>query len=162
MATYGLNVLSATTGATANTFITLLGLKMANTVGHRCRLRSLIVGGAGGASQDLMVSLKIGVTDNTGDGTSTAVNVNTIGKHDANAIASNVNAIGKNYSAEPTTVGTGLMGGISVNTRGTVVKEWGPLEAIKWGPNQSLVILGAPGASTAATLDISLEWEEGF
>ena len=72
------------TGAVAGTWKTLVALKFAATTGHRGRLRRMIVSGGGGATQDVQASIQIRRSDNTGDGTSTAVNVNTIAKRDPN------------------------------------------------------------------------------
>jgi hypothetical protein len=157
---YKLNVAGITTGAAANTFITLLGLKLADTTGHRARLRKLVVGGGGGAAQDIQVSLRLRRTDNTTDGTSTAVNVNTIGQADPNSVASRIAAIGKNYSAEPTAFETATLGLAAINSRATLVQEWGPDEAPVWGQNQTLALEGAPGTAAAVTLEITAEWEE--
>lgn len=160
MGLYSVYIPGITTGSSANTFITVAGLKMANTVGHRCWLTRLVIGGAGAAVQDVQVSVKIDRTGNTTDGTSTSVNVNTIVKADANDIASRVNAIGKNYSVEPTTYdGTAGFGG-SFNSRGTLVLEWAPRLGPLWGINQTLGILAAPGAATATSLNLHLEWFE--
>jgi hypothetical protein len=160
MAHFKLRAPAVVTGSTANAFITLVGLKFANTAGHRGRLRKLIVGGAAVSPQDVQVSLRLRRTDNTTDGTSTSVNVNTIGQADPNSIASNLAAIGKNYSAEPTTFATGMLGVGALNSRGTLVMEWGPDEAPIWGPNQTLCLEAAPGSATATTLDVTEEWEE--
>lgn len=157
---YALKVGGLATGATANAFITLLGLKFANTTGHRGRLRKLVIGGGGGAPQDVQVSLLLQRTNNAADGTSTAVNANTIGKADPAQIASNVAAIGKNYSAEPTTFETQTLGVGSLNARGTICLEWGPDDAPRWGPNQTLCLLAAPGAATATNLEVAAEWDE--
>ena len=161
MAAYSVHVANIQTGATAGTFASLLGLKFANTAGHRGRLRKLIVGGGSGAPQDLQVGIRVRRTDNTTDGTSTSVNVNTIGTNDSNAIGSNVSAIGKTYTVEPTTFENGTLGGGSFNTRGALLLEWGPQEAKVWGKNETLVIEGTIGnGTTAANLDITIEWEE--
>ena len=157
---YKLNCAGVVTGATANTFITLLGLKLANTAGHRARLRRLIVGGGGGAAQDVQVSLRLRRTSNAGDGTATAVNVNTIGQADAGSVASRIAAVGKNYSAEPTAYETATLGLAAMNSRATLAIEWGPDDAPVWGPNQTLGLEGAPGTATAVTLEVTAEWEE--
>ena len=162
MGQYSLGV-QVVTGAAANTFITLLGLKLANTAGHRGRLKRLIIGGAGEAAKDVNVSIKIRRTDNSADGTSTAVNVNTIASKVSEQIASIVNAAGKNYSAEPTAKENGELARFSLNGRSTVIL--GPADfgtEPRWGKNQTLCIEGAPGEASAVTLDVGLEWEEGF
>lgn len=160
MPSYSVKVDGISTGAVANTYKTVLGLKLANTTGHKARLRRLVVGGGGGAAQDLQVSVKIDRTGNTTDGTSTSVNVATILQHEADSVASNINAIGKNYTAEPTTLAGDAGAGGSLNTRGALVLEWPEGKGPEWGINQTLCILAAPGAATAATLDIGVEWDE--
>ena len=160
MPEFGLHVTDCETGSTANTFTTLLGLKFANTTGHRARLRRLVVGGDAGAPQDKQVDIRLRRSDNTTDGTSTAVGTTTIGKKDSGSVASNVAAIGQTYTAEPTTKETGYLAGGSLNARGTLVLEWNEVDAPVWGPNQTLLIEGAPGEATAVRLGVTAEWEE--
>jgi|GEM_PF-2349561 len=160
MSLYHCKVEGIVTGAVANTFTTLLGLKFADTLGHRAKLRKLVIGGGGGAPQDLQVSLRLRKTDITADGTSTAVNVNTIGKADPTAVASNVAAIGKTYTVEPTTMGTDTLGGAAMNTRGGVVLEWPGDDAPTWGRKECLCLEGAPGEAVAAKLEVYACWEE--
>ncbi|MFA7254120.1 MAG: hypothetical protein WC107_06235 [Patescibacteria group bacterium] len=157
---YKLKVDALATGAAANTYATLLGLKLANTTGHRCRLRRLVIGGGGAAAEDIQVSLRLRRTGNTADGTSTAVNVNTIGDARGGSVASRVAAIGKNYTVEPTTYETGALGLGAMNSRATLIMEWGPDDAPVWGPNQTLGLEAAPGSAAAAHLEAALEWEE--
>ena len=160
MALFQTKVDSIATGSTANTYKTLLGLKFADTAGHRGRLRRLIVSGGGGAPQDLQCSIKLRRSDNTGDGTSTSVNTNTISKKDPASVASNVSAIGKNFTAEPTTIDTDILGGGSFNCRGVLELAFTEEEAPVWGKNETLLVQGAPGQATAATLEIFAVWEE--
>lgn len=160
MPKFSVNVLALATSASANTYATLLALKFANTTGHRARLRRLVLGGAGGAPEDLQVSFRLRRSNNTGDGTSTAVNVNTIAKADAGSVASNVAAIGKNHTVEPTDYENGALAGGSFNSRGTMVLEWAPGEGPLWGPNQALGLEAASGEADSAALQATLEWEE--
>ncbi len=160
MPSFSVKVDGISTSASANTYKTILGLKMASTTGHKARLRRLTVGGGGGAAQDLQVSVKIDRTTNATDGTSTSVNVATILQHEADSVASNVNAIGKNYTVEPTVLAGDAGAGGSLNTRGALVLEWQRGEGPEWGITQTLCILAAPGAATAATLDVGVEWDE--
>jgi len=157
---YALKIGGLVTGSTANAFLTLVALKFADTAGHRGRLRRLVIGGGGGAPQDVQVSLRMRRTNNAADGTSTAVNVNTIGRADPAQIASNVAAIGKNFSAAPTTFEDQTLGLGALNSRGAICLEWGPDDAPHWGKNQTLAIEAAPGSATAVTLEIALEWDE--
>ena len=160
MAMFHCKVEGLVTGAVANTFKTILALKFADTLGHRARLRKLIIGGGGGAPQDLQVSLRLRKTDTTADGTSTAVNVNTIGKSDPTTGASNVAAIGKNCTVEPTTMGTDTLGGGAINGRGGLVLEWPGDDAPIWGRKECLCLEAAPGEATAAKLEVYVCWEE--
>lgn len=158
MARFSLKCDSLVTGASANTYTTLLGLKFAATTGHRGSLRRLVIGGANVAVQDVQVAFKIDRTNIATDGTATTA-LTSITKGDPLSIASRVAAAGKNYSAEPTTY-DGLLGfGGSFNSRGGLVLEWGAGELV-WGSGQTLGILAAPGAATATTVAISLEWDE--
>ena len=150
------------TGAAANTFATLLGLKFADTLGHRGRLRKLLIAGGGSKPQDEQVALRLTKTDNTADGTSTSVNVNTIGKGDPDSVASNMAAIGKTYTVEPTAKGTEVHALGGLNARGVLPLDWtnDPAHAPKWGKKQTLCIEGAPGQAVAVNLTVAVEWEE--
>lgn len=159
MARYAIRAESITTSASANTYITIASLRFDNTTGHRGWLRRLVVGGAGVAAQDVQVNLKVLRSDNTGNGTAGASILANIQKMDPNSIASRIAVAGKTYSAEPTTYESVLGVGGSFNARGTLVLEWGPGE-FQWGSNQALGVLAAPGAATATTLSLSLEWDE--
>lgn len=159
MARYSLTLNSLLTGTTANTLITIAGLKFANTAGHRGWLRRMVIGGSGVAAQDLQCVVRIDRTGNTTDGTATSV-LSSIMQADANSIASRVTAAGSQYTVEPTTY-AGLLGfGGFFNTRSTLVLEWGPGELL-WGSNQTLGIKAAMCTGVAAAgLGLSLEWDE--
>lgn len=157
---YACKIGSIVTGTGANTYTTIASFKFADTAGHVGRLRRLVVGGGGGASEDVPVSVQLKRSDNSTAGTSTSVNVNTIGPMESLAIASNVSAIGKTYTSEPTTVESATLGGGEFNSRGTLVLEWGPGEGPKWGRNETLLVQGAPGTATAVKLGVEVEWDE--
>lgn len=157
---YSVKVDGISTGSSANTYKTILGIKMAATTGHNCRLTRVTIGGAGGAAQDVQVSFKFDRTNNATDGTSTAVATTVILAHESDSVASNVNAIGKNYSAEPTTFLGDAGAGGALNSRGAIALEWPEGKGPKWGNGQTLCLLAAPGAATATTLDVCLEWDE--
>lgn len=145
------------TGSSVGTFKTMLGIKMANTTGHRARLRALNVGPGGEGAQDINLTLRVSKTNNSTDGTSTAV---TAKKKDPGSVASNAAAIGKNYSVEPTTVNSQHDYGNGFNSRATHIKEWSKEEAPVFGPNETLVVQMAPGAAAAVKVTITAEWEE--
>jgi hypothetical protein len=144
------------TGAVVGTYKTLLGIKAANTTGHRARLRKLLISPTGEAPQDVNVNIRVSKTNNTADGTSTAV---TPKAKDAASLASNLTC-GKNYSVEPTAVDSQHFTEYGLNGRGSHVLEWGPLEAPVWGKNETLVIQGSPGSASAVKLSIAVEYEE--
>lgn len=144
------------TGAVVDTFKTLMSLKAANTTGHRARLRSLNVAGAGGAAQDIQATLRLLRSDNTGDGTATSV---TPTKKDPDSLAANLTAA-KAHSAEPTTMESTYIWEGALNARGTLIKEWGEDDAPIIAKNTALNLQGTPGTTTAVTLNITMEWEE--
>jgi len=160
MAHFSTKVDGIATGAAANTYRTLLGIKFSNTAGHRAKLRRLVISGGGGAPQDEQASIRIRRTDNSADGTSTAVNVNTISPKDEGSVASIVTAIGKNYTVEPTTYASEIIGGGSLNCRGQLVLAWPGDDAPQVGINETLGIEGAPGQAVALNLEVFAEWEE--
>jgi hypothetical protein len=41
-----------------------------------------------------------------------------------------------------------------------LVLEWPEGKGPVWGKNETLCLLAAPGAATAATLDVCVEWDE--
>lgn len=150
--------------ATANgakVFTGLLGLKMADTEGHVGRLRRIIIAGAAAAPQDEQVTVRGRITNNTADGTSTAVNVNTIHKHDPLGVASLMAAIGKTYTVEATAKTTELIGIGGLNARGVLIRDFTQdKHPPKWGRKQTLIIEGAPGQAVAVSLSVTVEWEE--
>ena len=56
---FGTKIDALVTGTTANTYITLVAMKLANTAGHRAKLRRLVITGGGGAPQDVQASIKL-------------------------------------------------------------------------------------------------------
>lgn len=160
MAMFHCKVEGIATGAVANTFKTVLALKLADTLGHVATLRKLIIGGGGGAPLDKQVSLRLRKTNLDGDGTSTPVNVNTIGKSRETQIASRIAAIGKNFTVEPTTMGTETYGGGAINDRGGLVLELPGDDGVTWGKGETLCLEAAPGEATAVNLEVYACWEE--
>jgi len=157
---YALSVHGLATGTTAGTFKTLLGFKHADTTGHRARVRALHVSGGNGAPQDLQATIKMALTDNTTDGTSTDASSD-VAKKDGDSVASRMTAVGKNYTVEPTAYGDPVFLG-ALNTRGQLHKEWHDPDSMPvWGKNTTLGVLATIGdGTTAANLDVTIEWEE--
>lgn len=159
MSSYALSARSLDSGTTPGTFETLLAVKFADTLGHRGRLRSIHVGGDDD-SDDIQITVKVAVTNNTTDGTAGNDVLADIAQKDANDIASRVAAAGSQYSGEPTTYGKPVLQR-SCNSRGGIQKEWSERDAPLWGKNQTLgVLVTIGGGSTAAHVTIDLEWDE--
>ncbi len=161
MSTHAVKIDVVATGATANAYTTIVGLKMGATSGHHATLRRLVVGGGGGVAEALLVSVRIKLATIATAGTSTSVNVNTIGVLQKGVAASKVAAIGHTYAAEPTVVGTGTYGGGEVHSAsGPLILDWAKGEGPSWGESQNLLIQAASGANDAVSLGVSLEWDE--
>lgn len=135
---------------------TVLGIKFANTTGHRGRLRSCLIYHYNETPADDMLMPLIVVTNNATDGTSSSV---TAAKYDENSVASLAAAIGGNYTVEPTTIQTPHKFEAGFNIRGTFLKEWAPGEGIEWGPNQTLLLQLIRNVADRTCRAI-LEWEE--
>ena len=157
MPLFTLTAPAVATGAVVGTYKTLLGGKYANTTGHRCRVRKLIVTPGGEAAGDVNVSIRLTKTNNAGDGTSTSV---TAKKADDGSIASNLAAAGKNYTVEPTTVDSQHFWEGALNGRGGIIQEWARGEGPLIGPNQTVLVQGTPGAAAATMVNVTLEIEE--
>ncbi len=156
MPAFSISAYDVETGAVVDTFKSLLGLKAADTVGHRARIRSLTAGGAGAAAQDIQVALRLVRSNNTTDGTATAV---TPEKLDPDSVAANLSGK-KDYSAEPTVVASVPVWEGSINARGTLVKEWLPGEGPVVDRDSTMLLQGAPGITTAVPLSVAMEFEE--
>jgi hypothetical protein len=159
MPRFALNIPQLSTGASAGTYAARLGLKLANTAGHRARLTKIVLGGGGLGPQDVQLSFRLRRTDNTSDGTATAVSAAEIARLDPDSLASNVSAK-KTYTVDPTTLEDGAVAAGSVNARGCLVLEWAAGEGPRWGKNQTLVLEVAPGSATNTSFDVTVEWEE--
>ena len=161
MPIYSLTV-QADTSATEDTITTLASLELADTLGHRARLRRVIVGAGGQTDSPVDQALKIQLrrSDTTGAGTSTSVNVNTIFKFDPLSIASKVSAVGVTYTAEPTTIDTEIGSGAGFNSRGQLVLAWEDGKGPIWIRDTTLLVQGEQSDATAVELTIYVEWEE--
>jgi len=156
MRRYAITAYDVATGAVAATYKSLLGLKAADTAGHRGRVRSITIGGYKATPQDHQVGVRLVRTDNNADGTATAV---TATKLDADDEASNMTGK-KNYTVEPTTLESIYLWEAGVHARGGIIKEWGPGEGPLWGKNQTLLLQATPGSTTAVSLVVGIEWDE--
>lgn len=148
----------ATTGS-ADTFKTIAAILVADTAGHRARLRRLTIGFADNTPADAQVSFQVKrILDVSagGAGTSTAV---TPGKVDPGTPASLVSA-GKNFTVEPTAYETDPLWTDDLNTRGGVVIEWNEDDAPRVTQDMLLGVLAAPRAAAAQQVTVTMEVEQ--
>jgi hypothetical protein len=147
------------TGAAADTYKTMAAIRVADTAGHRVRLRALHVGPADDAPVDKCLAIKISrVADVSagGAGTSTAV---TPAKKDVASTAALASA-GKNYTVEPTTYETEALWQGAINSRGAISMVWSADDAPVVGQDALVGVLMAPRDAAAVTVSGSLEFEE--
>ena len=161
MPRYTLEFDDIATGAVANTYKTLASLLVADTAGHRCRLRALTVGPADDSPPDVNIGLQLNrVSDISAGsaGTSTAVSGANMAKRDPGSLDSIVTG-GIDHSAEPTTYDTEPVWAGAINARGAIVKEWGEAEAPIATQDMLLGLLVAPRTAAAVRCSGSLEFE---
>lgn len=151
------------TAAVADTFRTILALIVANTTGHRLRLRSLTIACSDGTPQDQQIAVRVNRTSNAGAGTpATSLATTDIPKVDSTSRAP-LSTAGIDYSGgEPTTYETNPLFQTEFNDRGGFSKEWTPEDAPRANQNQTLGILCAPRAAAASRVTITAEFEDGF
>jgi hypothetical protein len=148
------------TGASADTFKTLVALVLANTAGHRFRVRALSVGPSDDAPDDKNVAVRLARTDNTGAATGgSAVTAANIPKKDSLSRDTVATAV-RGPTAEPTTYETEPVYQMDFNIRGGLLKEWSDIDAPIVNRNQTLGLLAAPRAAAAVRLSGSIEIEE--
>ena len=154
---YAVTATNVASGAVADTFKTLAAVIAADTAGHRARLVSLAAGTADDTPQDKNVCVRLIRTDNTAAGTPGSSP--TPAKLDTDSRASVLTA-GINYSAEPTSLESTPVFAVDFNLRGGLLKEWAPDDAPVLNKNQTLCVQAAPRTPNAATLTITLVYEE--
>lgn len=155
---FSINFDDVATGAVADAVKTIAGLRAADTLGYRFRLRSIQIGPSDDAPTDLNVGLQLKRVDDVsagGTGTSTAT---TPVPRDAESRASIITA-GANYTVEPTVYGDPLWQ-IELNRRNSMIKEWSAEEAPVFHRDQQAGLLALPRTGAAANLSGSLEFEE--
>jgi len=149
------------TGTTADVFKTAASLIVADTVGHRCRLRSLNIGPSDDVPADQNITVKVSriadVSAGTA-GTKTAVTTANMAKKDPGSVDSLVSG-GVNYTAEPTTYENESLFTQDMNARGGFLKEWSAKTAPIFTQDSLCGILVAPRATTAVRFSGSLEFE---
>lgn len=161
MPRYFLNSGDVATGATADTFTTLLALIVPDTAGYRCRLRRLKVTPASANPVDdncrIQVKRIADVSAGTA-GTKTAVAGSAIAKQDTDAADSVVSG-GVSYTVEPTTYETRPIFEAGFNMRGGLDHRWTAEEAPMFLRDQLCGILGANQDNAALDLNILVEFE---
>ncbi|MEK6798959.1 MAG: hypothetical protein AABZ12_08355 [Planctomycetota bacterium] len=148
------------TGAVADTYKTIAALIVANTAGHRCRVRKISVGFSDNAPADRNVGLRLQriaslATAGTPGSTLSGANMP---KKDTGSIDSLVTGA-RNYSVEPTTFETEPLWEMDINDRSGLVMEWGEEEAPRAIQNQYLCVRAAPRAAAASALSGTIEFE---
>jgi hypothetical protein len=148
-------------GAVADTFRTIASIIVANTTGHRFRVRSLSIGPSDDAPADLNASVKLARTNNATAGTpSSTVTAANMPKVDPGSIDSLMTG-GRNYSGgEPTTYETEPLFTEDFNIRGGFIKEWtDPDQMPKVTQNKTLGLLLAPRTAVAIRTSGTIEFE---
>lgn len=153
---YSVTAHAVATAAVVDTWKTLIGIIMADTLGFRARVRAISIGPGGEAAQDVNVTFRLGKTNNATAGTATAA---TPKAFDPLARASIATA-GVNYSAEPTTLDSQFLWQAGLNGRGSLLKEWDAEGAPIVNRKETLVLQATPGAANAVKFDVTVEYEE--
>jgi len=154
---YAVTATKVASGAVADTFKTLAAAIAADTAGHRARLRSLFVGPADQTPQDKNVCVRLIRTNNATAGTPGSSPTPTQLDPDSRA---SVLTAGTNYSAEPTALESTPCFAADFNLRGGLLKEWDEEDAPVIQRKQTMCVQAAPRTANAATLTITLVYEE--
>lgn len=149
--------------AVADDYKTMLSLIVADTAGHRARLRTLTVGFADDSPADNNVGLTIERIADVGGGspgTLTAVAVGDIAKVDPGSIDSIVSG-GRNYTVEPAAFETEPLWTMGLNDRGGLEKEWTVEEAAKFIvlQDQLLALRSCPRVAVLSRMNVTLGFE---
>jgi len=156
---YTLEVNNSASGASADTFKTMLAARAADTAGYRFRLRAVAVGCAEDSPVDLPIAVVVQrVDDVSGGSAGTAGSAETPAPVDSLSRAS-VIAGGSAYSAEPSTYGDPLFA-VDFNARSALIKEWAPEDAPVANRDQLIGLLVAPRTAAARTITASMLIEE--
>lgn len=157
---YAITFTDLASGSAADTFKTLLTLILANTAGHRFRVRSLQVGPADDAPADLNVAVRLARTDNSGAASGgSGVTAANIAKKDSLS-RDTVATAHRGPTAEPTAYETEAAYQMDFNIRSGLMKEWTELDAPVVNRNQTLGLLAAPRTAAAIRLSGTIEYEE--
>lgn len=149
------------TGVVADVFTTLASLIVADTTGHRLRVRSLSIGPADDTPPDVNVAVQLAriadVSAGTA-GTKTAVTTGNMAKKDPSNVDSIVSG-GRAYSVEPTTYETEPLYQEDINAHGGFIKEWGVDDAPVAGQDMLIAVIAAPRTAAAVRLSGTIEFE---
>lgn len=156
---YSLPFDNITTLASADTLKTLALIRVANTVGHRFRLRAVTGSFADDVPQDNNIHLRIHRvaygTAGTAGSTVTAANMP---KKDPGSIDCLMTGE-LNFSAEPTTFDNQGIWVIDMNDRGEFHREWDEDQAPRFIANSGCAFRAAPREAVASILTGCMEFE---
>lgn len=148
-------------GAVADTYTTLAALIAAATTGYKARLLRLNVGPSDDSPADANISVKVARIDDVsagGAGTKTGVAAADMGRPFSDQRDGIITG-GHTYTVEPTVYGDPVFQ-MDFNVRGGFFHEWDLADAPIIDNDQLLGILVAPRAASAATVSMTLEFEE--
>ena len=138
----------------------LLVLKLADTSGHRARLRSLYLCGGWAAADDQQIVTSVELANNAVDATGGADISDQIHKMQADAIATRISSAKSQCAGMPTVVQRVAWQAV-FNGRTPVFREWNnPQTAPIWGPNETLIVTGWVRAGNTIKIQPFLTWEE--
>lgn len=151
------------TGAVADTFKTLAAILVADTAGHRVRLRNLIVGFAQDTPPDVPVALKIGRIADASAGTAgtagNTVSTANMPKVDPGSIACLMTGP-RAYSVEPTAYETEPLWSDDLNAHNGIIMPWpDPDERPRATQDMLIALLAAPRTAVAVAVSGTLEFE---
>jgi len=156
---YSLPFENISTSAVADTDKTIAALIVANTAGHRARIRKLTVGFADDAPADRNVNITLHRTNNATAGTAgSPITAANMPKKDTGTIDSLMTG-GLNYSVEPTTFDANPVWAEELNDRNGLIVEWDEEQAPKVIQNQTFCLRAAPRAAFASILTGTIEFE---
>ena len=151
------------TGAVGDTFKTFASIIVADTAGHRCRIRSLQIGPSTDIPSDTNVAVQIkrvaDVSAGTAGSSGDTISAANMPKVDPGSRAAVVSAA-RNYSAEPTVYEDEALFHMDMNVRGGFIKEWDADAAPRATQDQLLGLLVAPRDGAIKNLSGTIEIEE--
>jgi len=163
MAFYTMTFDNVSTNNAADAYKTIAALIVADTAGHRMRLRALHVGPADDTPQDKNYTVqvkRIGDVSEGGAGTAPEdVAAADMGKKDPDSVASIISGKRGLFTAEPTVYDAEPLFMKGVNGRGSFIKEWSAEEAPVATRDQLLGVLATPRSAAALQVSGAMDFE---